>query len=117
MKPSFSYIYLQCSNIKLKKLIFDKVTIFFRKMSTSTRLFYLKESEVDQILFCDNSDNEDNFILDEEDIGFLEEDIQSVENTNHSGDYDAVVVIDPSTVGMPPHDVDSEPSTSQKELA
>ena len=38
-------------------------------MSTSTRLFYLKESEVEQILFCDNSDNEDNLILDEEDIG------------------------------------------------
>ena len=86
-------------------------------MSTSTRLFYLKESEVEQILFCDNNDNEDNLILDEEDIGFLEEDIQSVENTNHSGDYDAVVVIDPPTVGMPPDAVDSEPSTSQKELA
>ena len=86
-------------------------------MSKSTRLFYLKESEVEQILFCDNSNNEDNLILDEEDIGFLEEDIQSVENTNHSGDYDAVVVIDPPTAGMPPDAVDSEPSTSQKELA
>ena len=72
-------------------------------MSTSTRLFYLEESEVEQILFCDNNDNEDNLILDEEDIGFLEEDIQSVENTNHSGDYDAVVVIDPPAVGMPHH--------------
>ena len=68
-------------------------------------------------MFCDNSDNEDNLILDEEDTGFLEEDIQTVENTNHSGDYDAVVVIDPPTVGMPLDAVDSESSTSQKELA
>ena len=73
-------------------------------MSKSTRLFYLKESEVEEILFCDNSDNEDNLILDEEDI-------QSVENANHSGDYDAVVVIDPPTAVMPPDTVDSEPST------
>ena len=60
------------------------------------KVFQIQENEIQQLLFCDNSDTEDALMLDEEDIGFLEEDC-SVIDCQKNPDQDAVeVTIEPS---------------------
>ena len=45
----------------------------------SKRCFHLHEAEIQQPLVCDNSDTEDALVLNEEDIGFLENDMTVIE--------------------------------------
>ena len=49
--------------------------------SAKNRVFQLNDYEIQQLLFCDNSDTEDALIADDEDIGFLESDIEQLEKT------------------------------------
>ena len=39
------------------------------------RLFIINEQNIEQILLADNSDDENNLLLDDEDVNFLEEDV------------------------------------------
>ena len=45
-------------------------------MSSKERIFHLSAEEVSQILICDDSDTEDALPLDQEDVEFLEEDLE-----------------------------------------
>jgi len=45
-------------------------------MPESSRLFQLNEEEINQILFCDNSDLEEGLALDDEDVTYLATDIE-----------------------------------------
>ena len=42
--------------------------------------FQLTDEKVTQILFCDESDTEDALIVDQEDLSFLKNDIEMLEN-------------------------------------
>lgn len=55
------------------------------------RLFEVNENSVNQLLFCNDSDTEDALALDDEDIGFLEDDIAQM-NLNANTDDDPVEV-------------------------
>ena len=62
------------------------------------KLFHLTESEVNQVLFCDNSDDEEGLTLDDEDLGFLEKDLEFIEK-NGEMDYVVEVNIEPPQSG------------------
>ena len=60
--------------------------------SDATRIFQIHDGNVDQILFCDESDTEDALVLDEEDIGFLQEDVEHLEAKNNPNETMEVVI-------------------------
>ena len=41
------------------------------KMPKRKKLSHLTERKVNQVVFCDNSDGEEGFTLDDDDLGFL----------------------------------------------
>ena len=53
--------------------------------SKSTRVFEVNEDNVQQILFCDESDTEEVLALDEEDIQFLTDDMDHLERNKDAG--------------------------------
>ena len=57
-----------------------------------TRLFHLHENQIDEILFCDNSDTEECFQLDDEDFGFLEDDLEKLESKTENADPFEVII-------------------------
>ena len=62
----------------------------------SKRYFQLHDAEIQQLLLCDNSDTEEALVLDEEDLGFLENDVIAVEEQKGDVESDPVeVVIEP----------------------
>ena len=63
-------------------------------MSKRKREFKLTNEEICEILFGDNSEDEEDLRLDNEDIGFLEEDILDAEE---NGFENANVVIEPAS--------------------
>ena len=60
-------------------------------MSTKKRLFQLNNTEVNQILFCDDSDTEDVLQLDNEDIRFLESDMATVQKPDSPDQVEVVI--------------------------
>ena len=60
-------------------------------MSTKRRLFQLNNTEVNQILFCDDSDTEDVLQLDNEDIRFLESDMATVQEPDSPDQVEVVI--------------------------
>lgn len=73
----------------------------------TSRLFYLTENEVTQILMAEDSD--DDPILDEEDMLFLEEDMENLTEPQE-------VIIDSTNV-VPNVDPEPEPRVNQKDIA
>ena len=67
------------------------------------KVFHLNAAEVNQILFCDESDTEDALPLDDEDINFLESDMDllSINRPNAGGQME--VVIEPSSMTQRPN--------------
>ena len=63
-------------------------------MSKRRREFELSEERICELLFGDNSDNEEDLHLDNEDVGFLEEDFQDAEI---NGFETANVIIEPAS--------------------
>ena len=59
-----------------------------------SRVFHLSDDEVTEILFCDNNDTEEAFYADDEDIGFLESDVELFENRSSSFDDTIEITID-----------------------
>ena len=57
------------------------------------KVFHLNAAEVNQILFCDESDTEDALPLDDEDINFLESDMDllSINRPNTGGQMEVVI--------------------------
>ena len=49
------------------------------------KLFQLQDTEIQQILFCDNSETEDGLELDNEDLQFLEQDVEQIEQNPDIG--------------------------------
>ena len=47
---------------------------------------------MDQILFCDKSDIEEALVLDEEDIGFLQQDVEHLEDNNKANETMEVII-------------------------
>ena len=64
-------------------------------MSSKSRLFQLNKDEVNQILFCDESDTEETSELDNEDIEFLEKDMEIILHNDSSDQLE--VVIEPAS--------------------
>ena len=60
-------------------------------MSTKRRLFQLNNTEVNQILFCDDSDTEDVLQLDNKDIRFLESDMATVQEPDSPDQVEVVI--------------------------
>ena len=61
----------------------------------NTRLCELNEESVNQLLFRDNSDTEDALPLDDEDIGFLEDDLNQMDLNSNNDDDRVEVYIEP----------------------
>ena len=59
-----------------------------------SRLFELNEASINQILFCDNSDSEECLTLDDEDINFLGEDLETAKEIITQNDERIEVCID-----------------------
>ena len=68
------------SIIIIETIIIEISHYFIAVPLRSKRHFYFHEAYVEQFLFCDNSDIADALVLDEEDIGFLNDNITVVEN-------------------------------------
>ena len=66
-------------------------------MPIRKRLFHLGENNVDQVLFGDNSDDEETLALDEEDLGFLEKDLESMEKNGKMDDVVEVTIEPPQS--------------------
>ena len=60
-------------------------------MSTKRRLFQLNNTEVNQILFCDDSDTEDVLKLNNEDIWFLKSDVATVQEPDSPDQMEVVI--------------------------
>ena len=60
------------------------------------KLFQLQDTEIQQILFCDNSDTEDGLELDNEDLQFLEQDVEQIEQNPDIGQSNPEVIIEPA---------------------
>ena len=60
--------------------------------SDTTRIFQINDENVDQILFCDKSDTEEALVLDEEDIGFLQQDVEHLEDNNKANETMEVIL-------------------------
>ena len=58
------------------------------------RIFHVGHSKISEILFCDNSDSEDTLRSDDEDIGFLEGDVELFEKNKSSINEFAEVTIE-----------------------
>ena len=71
-------------------------------MSRSRKLFELSDTEINRILFCNDSDTEDALVLDDEDIDFIEDDVAEMEENSNSEDIS--VIIDPPIDVMIPVD-------------
>ena len=54
--------------------------------------FQINDENVDQILFCDKSDTEEALVLDEEDIGFLQQDVEHLEDNNKANETMEVII-------------------------
>ena len=67
-------------------------------MPIRKKLFHLTESEVNQVLFCDNSDDQEGLTLDDEDLGLLEKDLEFIEK-NGEMDYVVEINIEPPQSG------------------
>ena len=61
------------------------------------RLFLLNQGEIQQSLFCDNSDDEEALELNDEDVQFLENDLEDIEQNTNAMEP-AEVVIEPAYV-------------------
>ena len=60
------------------------------------KLFQVDGDKIQNLLFCDNSDTEDTLQLDEEDLGFLENDVDHIAHNVHAADLEPLeVVIEP----------------------
>ena len=59
-------------------------------MPIRKKLFHLTESEINQVLFCDNSNEEEGLTLNHEDLGFLEKDLKFTEK---NGEVDDMVEV------------------------
>ena len=67
------------------------------------RHFLLIDDKNEQIFFCDNSDNEKALNLDEEDVSFLEHDVQEAErSTGTSINPPVEVIIEPASKATDP---------------
>ena len=69
-----------------------------------SRYFHVQEDQVQHLLFCDNSDTEDALPLDEEDLEFLENDVDAIEQAADGvTETEAIeVVIDPPSASSDP---------------
>lgn len=81
-------------------------------MTGRRRILNINENEIQEYLFGDTSDTEDALNLDEEDIGFLEDDIETM---NTCGDEDSTIIIDPADSGQIPETVDQAPNSKNNE--
>ena len=60
------------------------------------KLFQVDGDKIQNLLFCDNSDTEDTLQLDEENLGFLENDVDHIAHNVHAADLEPLeVVIEP----------------------
>lgn len=76
------------------------------------RVFQINDSNIQQVLFCDNSDTEDALTLDDEDVGFLEEDCV-VADTQVTHDQDTLeVTIDPPNLTPEVENLDTDSTTT-----
>ena len=64
------------SGRELTFLLLALTTCFrIRIKMAAERLFIINEKNIEQMLLADNSDDENNLLLDDEDVNFLEEDV------------------------------------------
>ena len=70
----------------------------------SSRYFHVQEDQVQHLLFCDNSNTEDALPLDEEDLEFLENDVDAIEQAADGViETEAIeVVINPPSTSFDP---------------
>lgn len=54
-------------------------------MASSERLFVIREEYTEQLLFVDDSGDEENVRLDDEDLGFLENDVDPYRQGSYNG--------------------------------
>lgn len=64
-------------------------------MPIRKKLFHLSELEVNQVLFADNSDDEEGLVLDDEDLQFLEQDVEGMQETSEISDTLEVTIEPP----------------------
>jgi len=70
------YILIYCVLCGVRYLYCITISCKLHIMPESSRLFQLNEEEINQILFCDNSDLEEGLALDDEDVTYLATDIE-----------------------------------------
>ena len=59
------------------------------------KLFEVNKKSVNQVLFCNDSDTEDALALDDEDLGFLEDDLDQLDSNANNDDDPVEVYIEP----------------------
>ena len=68
----------------------------FHGIQIKTKVVQVDGDKIQNLLFCNNSDAEDTLKLDEEDLGFLENDIDHIAHNVHAADSKPLeVVIEP----------------------
>ena len=70
-------------------------------MSASSKLFYLKDSEINEILFGDSSDDIENLQLDDEDLGLLEDEFEHLDSYGQTDELLEAVIYPPNVPKLP----------------